>query len=119
MDELKRRLEVLLGTPEPAPVDASVKAHVQMEVAKKQDLASAGGKLVSAAFEFLGKLAPSTPQTAPLSSPLFDALKACASTAENGTINLTVSFPDESALKGMADALAGILAQYGTKTPSV
>ena len=122
IDELKRRLEVLLGEPESAPVDASAKAQVEAEIiARKRELADAGGKLVSAAFEFLGKLAPTQrPDSAPssLSNPLFDALKACSSATENGAINLTLSLPDESALRGMANTLAGIISQYGAKPPN-
>jgi superfamily II DNA/RNA helicase len=60
VEELKRRLEILLGTKPEAPEDQSLKEQVQKEteelVARKERIASAGGQLVGAALSFLGEM---------------------------------------------------------------
>jgi len=59
IEELKRRLEILLGTkPEPAE-DESMRTAVEKEaykLAKKRKVAAAGGQLVGAAFAFIGEM---------------------------------------------------------------
>ena len=61
MDELKRRLEVLLGARPDAPVDESEKARRTEEaerLTRQEKVALAGGQMLKAAFSFLGELIP-------------------------------------------------------------
>jgi len=61
MEELKRRLEVLLGAKPHAAVDESEKQRQQREaerLARRSRVAEAGGQLVAAAFTFLGEMIP-------------------------------------------------------------
>ena len=59
IDELKRRLEILLGTRPDAALDESRKAEVEKEAerfARKEKVAAAGGQLLGAAFAFIGEI---------------------------------------------------------------
>ena len=61
MEELKSRLEVLLGARPEAPVDESVKQAAEASTRTVDDshrdrVAAAGGELLGAAFKFLGEL---------------------------------------------------------------
>src|SRR5262249_4744932 len=60
MEELKSRLEVLLGAKPESAVDESQKRHAQEATAKlseeqRQRVAAAGGELFGAVFHFLGE----------------------------------------------------------------
>lgn len=114
LDELKRRLEVLLGTRPDAPIDESGRQSAsQAAEAQRHRVARAGGQLVNAAFEFLHELIPeSQPSEAAqgLSKALRDQLADCLSSEENGQLTMTVTLPDRAALDRLADSLAGLLA---------
>ncbi|MDA3895425.1 MAG: DEAD/DEAH box helicase, partial [Desulfobacteraceae bacterium] len=59
MEDLKRRLEILLGQKPDAPEDESMKAQVENEaavIARKKKIAKAGGQLMGAAFAFIGEM---------------------------------------------------------------
>src|SRR5215510_14341075 len=61
MEELKRRLEVLLGARPEAPIDESEKARQRAAAEQKahqERIAAAGGQLLCSAFSFLGALIP-------------------------------------------------------------
>ena len=58
-EDLKRRLEVLLGRKPDAPVDESEKARESQEadrLARREKIATAGGQLLAAGFTLLGEL---------------------------------------------------------------
>ena len=66
MEELKRRLEVLLGAKAHAAVDETEKQRQQQEaerLARRSRVAEAGGQLLSAAFAFLGEMIPQREDT--------------------------------------------------------
>ena len=67
MEELRRRLEVLLGAKPEAPVDETSKEQSlrEAEVAQQRQarVAEAGGELLGAAFKFLGELVTESPET--------------------------------------------------------
>lgn len=114
MDELKARLEILLGQkPEAPPVlaDAGKAADAR---ARRERVEAAGGRLLAAAFDFMGELFPAgdaasaAPQTSPaadLGDRLYDSLAECVDTDESGMLRLSVTLPDASTLKRLADAL--------------
>ena len=115
IDELKRRLEVLLGRAPEAPVDESERARLAAEaarLARRQNVAAAGGQLLGAAFQFLGQMLPAQEET-DFSQRAADMMKQrlaeCMETGEDGQLKLTVTFPDSSALETLAGSLARVL----------
>ncbi|HSG70834.1 MAG TPA: DEAD/DEAH box helicase, partial [Planctomycetaceae bacterium] len=86
IEEMRRRLEVLIGAAPEAPVDETQKPTLPVESPPvnpehRERVAEAGGKLLGAAFEFLGQLVAE--QTAPAPSEqivtdLRDRLSECA-----------------------------------------
>lgn len=121
MEELKSRLEILLGARQEAPVDQSVKLAVEQEAqklasAQRERVAAAGGELLGAAFQFLGELvAANSPneggQPAPeLVSGLKSRLEQCVDQDPSGKPRLTITLPDKSALDNLAQTLARLLA---------
>jgi hypothetical protein len=116
IDELKRKLEVLIGLKPPAPVDESERLRVGAEAWKqrRESVALAGGELLAAAFAFVrqamagaeggGGAAESS------SSPeaLKKILSECMEKTEDGGWRMTVRFRDDSAVEAMAGVLAGI-----------
>ena len=119
MEELKRRLEVLLGARPEAEVDQSVKAEREAEVARtaqRERIAAAGGQLVGAAFSFLGEMIPAQRETEE-SKQMADLLRArlaeCLEKDADGRMKLTVTLPNEAVLDNLATALSGLLAGRG------
>ncbi|HEX5443460.1 MAG TPA: DEAD/DEAH box helicase, partial [Pirellulales bacterium] len=90
MDELKSRLEVLLGARPEAPLDETVKQAAEEETRRlaethRERVATAGGELLGAAFKFLGELVAQDGVAAPpepLVANLRAGLNACVE--ENG-----------------------------------
>ena len=117
MEELKRRLEVLLGAKPEAPVDESQKAETEQEaerLAQRERVSVAGGQLVAAAFSFLGELVPKQEQTdssRQMAQLIKGSFADCLEKDEQGRPRLTVTLPDETALDGLANSLASLLAR--------
>ncbi|HVA50658.1 MAG TPA: DEAD/DEAH box helicase [Pirellulales bacterium] len=122
MEELKSRLEILLGAKPEAPVDETVKQAATEETRRlteghRERVAAAGGELLGAAFKFLGELvsqqevAPPPPES--LVANLRAGLGACVEEDSDGKPRLTVTLPDRGALESLAQALAKLLATGG------
>ena len=115
-EELKRRLEVLLGRRPDAPLDESLAREGEREgaaLAQRRRLAAAGGELVTSAFRFLGEILPAAPQssaTRAAEERLRERLRACTEQGSNGEVELHVTLPPE-ALDGLCATLARILEQ--------
>lgn len=122
IEEMKRRMEMLLGAIPAAPVDVRKAATtaVQTEALQRRDrIASAGGQLLTAALGFLGELLPE-PKAAfggdapaernELVQQAREQLSQCVERDKSGRLRLTVCLPDESALQTMAASLARVLA---------
>lgn len=117
MEELRRRLEVLLGAKPEAPVDESSKERSvqEAEAARQRQVrvAEAGGELLGAAFKFLGELVVESPKSPPAPESLVaqvrEGLSQCVEVDESGKHRLTVAFPDAEAVNGLADTLARFL----------
>jgi len=115
MEELKRRMEVLLGTRPDGAIDESQKAAVEREaerLALKERVASAGGQLLGAAFAFIGEMLPKkeeTGETLHMAESLRTRLSECLEKDEKGRLKMTITLPDESVLDTLAKSLAQIL----------
>ena len=124
IDELKRRLEVLIGEKPAAPIDERGAARVREEgKARRETVARAGGEMVGAAFRFIGELlgeaggaasaagsqAGNQPGTL-AGSQTRDRMKAllseCMERTEDGGWRMSVKFADAAALDSLADVLA-------------
>jgi superfamily II DNA/RNA helicase len=116
IEELKRRLEVLLGAKPEAAIDESQKADQQSEadlLARRDRVAAAGGELLGAAFHFLGELmADRAPAgaTAQLTDDLRRRLGECVEQDADGRQRLTVTLPGPEALENLSRSLACLLA---------
>ena len=114
IEELKQRLEVLLGARAHA-VDETEKQRQQQEaerLARRSRMAEAGGQLVAAAFAFLGEMIPQRQPTngAEHKASEFKArLDECLERDEQGRPRLTVTLPNEAALESLARSLAALL----------
>ena len=126
IDDLRRRLEVLLGARCEAPVDESERIRVEeerrtMRREKKERVAEAGGQMLTAAFSFLGELLPAsdTASDAAVKPEAFaffkESLDQCIErddSEEGAKPKLTFTLPDESSLDQLATTLAK-LAEMG------
>ena len=114
VEELKQRLEVLLGARAHALVDETEKQRQQQEaerLARRSRVAEAGGQLVAAAFAFLGEMIPQRQPTngAEQKASEFKArLAECLERDEQGRPRLTVTLPNEAALESLARSLAAL-----------
>lgn len=109
MDELKRRLEVLLGAKEDAPVDESRRQTLQQ---KREQVAESCGRLLSAAFELCGTVLPEKPPSQTqqaCANAMKSQLQDCLVPGEDGGVTLTVKLPNADALNRLAEALAGFM----------
>lgn len=115
MDELKKRLEILLGKKPDAPTDESLKEQMEREaaqLARKERVASAGGQLLGAAFGFIGEMFSEREETGKalqLSEVFKERLSECLEKREDGKLKMTITLPDEAVLDNMAKSLARIV----------
>jgi len=115
MDELKKRLEILLGKKPDAPTDESLREQMEKEaaqLARKERVASAGGQLLGAAFGFIGEMFSETEETEKalhLSEVFKERLSECLEKREDGKLKMTITLPDEAVLDNMAKSLARIV----------
>jgi len=115
IEEMKRRLEILLGTKPEASVDESRKEQVKREaqqLLRKEKIAGAGGQLLGAAFAFMSEILPQkeeTEQTIQMAETFKSHLHECMEKDENGNLKMTITLPDESVLDNLAKSLAQVL----------
>ncbi len=115
VEELKRRLERLLGDKPAAPVDVSQQQAIETqtrEIAARRDkVAAAGGELLGAAMKLIGELIdtgggqPDTRVVDQVRSGLTD----CVERDDTGRLQLRFSLPDENSLDDLATTLARLL----------
>jgi|CXWL01.1.fsa_nt_gi hypothetical protein len=114
-DELKRRLEILLGEKPAAPIDNSAQISAVDEaerLARKERVSLAGGRLLSAAVSWLGEMFQSpepTHEAGRLVQDLPSRLGDCLDRDSHGRPRLTFTLPDDSALAALSSILARIL----------
>ncbi len=113
IEELKRRLEVLLGSEADANTDETQAAETEKALqARRSELAASGGQMLSSAFAFLEKLLPA-PQDkqaseaqAALQKQFAEGLSQCVTRDESGRPTLQLTLPDEESLQGLAASFA-------------
>jgi superfamily II DNA/RNA helicase len=114
-EDLKRRLEVLLGRKPEAPVDESTKTKQAEEaerLARREKVAAAGGQLLTAGFTLLGELLGNKAAAEPspcVTEQIKHRLADCIERDEQGRAKLNVLLPDDSLLDRIAETLATLL----------
>jgi superfamily II DNA/RNA helicase len=112
IEELKRRMEILLGARPEAAEDERMKIEAEKAaaaLAKREKIAAAGGQMVSAAFALIGEMFAGTDddaQSAQLAGAFKAKLSDCMEKAEDGSLKMTITLPDETFLDNMARSLA-------------
>ncbi len=112
IDELKNRLEVLLGARPEAPVEERMTQGNGAATLHRERVAAAGGELLGAAFKFLGELVAQQSPAAPapqLTTDLRQGLEACVENDPSGRPRLSFTLPDRAALDQLAATLAQLL----------
>jgi hypothetical protein len=115
MEELKQRLEVLLGAKPHGAVDESEKQRQQQEaerLTRRSRVAEAGGQLLAAAFTLLGEMIPQREPTngaAQMAGELKARLDECLERDERGRPQLVVTLPNEAVLENLARTVASLL----------
>ncbi len=117
MEDLKRRLEVILSPQLAAPVDESQQRRVAAEAERltgekrREQVAQAGGQLLSAALSLAGGLLGNA--SAPPDQKKVDALSLKLSEAierdDQGRPQLKISLANDQALRDLATTLARLL----------
>ena len=116
IEELKRRLEILLGAKPEAAEDESMKAQVERQatvLVKKEKVATAGGQLVGAAFAFIGEMFSSADETekiVSLTEAFRSKLNECMEKNDDGSLSMTIRMPDDTFVQNMARSLAQMVA---------
>ncbi|MCA9137107.1 MAG: DEAD/DEAH box helicase [Planctomycetales bacterium] len=116
MEDLRRRLEVILDPIPAAAPDASQQRRVEAEAlaltAKREKVAAATSGLITAALSLAGEIIPSPGGKAPSDetvSALTSRLVECVDKDEQGRPQLTITLSDTDALRGLATTLAKLL----------
>jgi hypothetical protein len=113
VEELRDRLEVLLGAKPDVP-STQTSSAARTNAQRREQIARAGGELMAAAFSFLGELVPGddpTPRSRALAGRVRAQLEQCLEADSDGRPTLTVKLPDRAALDRLADTLASIMAR--------
>ncbi len=125
IDQLKNRLEVLLGAKPVAPLDESVRGQAEAEaerLARRDSVALAGGQLLTAALSFVTQLLPA-PETSSTTDGVSDTAAArkgldavlkqrlmdCVELDPTGRARLTLTLPDAASVEQFATTLARLV----------
>lgn len=116
MEELRRRLEQLIGRTPAAPVDQSqlhaITAETRSISQHRERVAAAGGQLVDAALRLVGELIAGDRRPAPdpgVVTRLRDGLAETIDRDPDGRPRLQITLPDDHALQRFAESLARLL----------
>ncbi|MCH7751243.1 MAG: DEAD/DEAH box helicase [Planctomycetes bacterium] len=113
-EELKSRLEILLGAKPEAAADIQEPAPARaLSTGHQERVAAAGGEMLGAVFNFLGELVAQNDQTPAPPTALVDNLKQrlgdCVTEDQSGRQRLSITLPDRQALDHLAETLAHLL----------
>ncbi len=112
VEELKRRLELLLGTNPDVPIDQSQRERVKQEIAggdQRERIAAAGGELFNAAFTLLSEMIPEVKETEEMhrmSEQFKNGLLSCMEQDEQGRPRITITMPDAAAIEKLSKTLS-------------
>lgn len=116
VEELRRRLEVLLGAHPEAPVDVSQKQEVARTIDSATEhrdrVAAAGGEMLGAVFNFLGQLVSQDQPASPSDEAVTQVrsrLTECIEEDSAGRQRMTITLPDRRSLDQLAQTLAQLL----------
>lgn len=111
VDELKRRLELLLGAKPEPPVDVSTAAVLPaaFSLERKEIIAAASGQLVTSALTLLGASLGRPEPAAAQIQQIKDSLLQCVETDAEGRSKLSLNLPDAGSLDQIAKALAMLI----------
>lgn len=124
IDDIKSKLEILLGEKAPAPVDESmldaVTEEKPPEPARANERASeASGKLLSAVFSFIQESLPQAAQPEKTESPLALALqesfKSISKATPEGKVKMELTFDSQDAINSLGSTIAMLLEASGKK----
>ena len=120
VNELKNRLEVLLGARPDAPIGERIRGDEALSaeaLARREQVSLAAGEMFSAAFAFIGELFPEqedgqfTPQlTESRAGAIKQRLKESIVPSDGGGYTLEIALPDEASLDKLAGSVARLLA---------
>jgi superfamily II DNA or RNA helicase len=118
-EELRKRLEVLVGEKPIAHIDESQRREVEQAAQsiadRREKVAAAGGELLGAALHLVSQLLNQGNQPAPaVVDAMTTSLRSCVDRDEHGRPQLKFTLPDEQALQSIAKTLAQLLV---TKDP--
>jgi superfamily II DNA/RNA helicase len=115
-EDLKARLEILLGARAAAPVDDSpVPESAATHEKHRERVAEAGGQLLGAVFHFLDQLVDGDKATPPAPVPdqlvqgVRSRLDQCVEQDAEGRPRLSITLPGQEALDQLAQTLARLL----------
>ncbi len=113
-EELKRRLEVLLGKPDDAPLDKSeLERQTQEAQARQEKVSVAAGELFVSAFNLLGEITPDHTDEQQLrekAETIKDSLRHNIQTGDDGRMEIKLKLPGRESLDSIAQALAKLTA---------
>jgi SNF2-related domain/Helicase conserved C-terminal domain len=113
IDELKKRLEKLLGNSPAAPIDVSEQRRAESEarqVVQRDRVAAASGQLLGAALQLVGELVnPHQTPDATMVDLVRNGLDQCIDRNSEGRLQLRIELSDESEIRNLASALARLL----------
>ncbi len=118
VEDLKRRLEVLIGRKPDAVVDESRRQSdaEQARSRRGERIALAGGRLLDSALSFLGELvvtAPSSVDEGPMRAEVEAGLEECLSKDDQGRPTLTITLPDDAAIARLVSTLTQLMGRDG------
>ena len=111
-EDLKRRLELLLGARPDAPEERVALARA--ESAPNAPLADAGRTLVRAAVSFLAQLGQASPERGRGLGALLDAK---VDAGADGRARLSLALPSEDQIEALAQGFIGLLAGLAVRAP--
>lgn len=115
---IRQKLEKILPPPRPAAIDASQKRAVEKQVEtlqqRRERVSAASGQLLGAALQLVGELVGGHDAPRPTQETvdkLAGSLSECVGRDSEGRPQLTISLPNDEALRGLAQTLALLLAK--------
>ena len=119
MEELKRRLEQLLGQQPEAPVNQTMYEQQvdQISATQRARISNSAGTMLVSAFDFIQQLLPERTHNngnAELANALEQGLKQAVVAEPDGKLSLNITLPNDQALKSLSNTMAQLLAAANT-----